>query len=353
MKTAVIVVPGFGCREIGRGVEILKMCLLNGLGKSVASEGEDCRTAGLTGTQIIVKVDGEAVDVDLFEAFWGDLIPNLAGESSPLRKVFMGARVLWYWIVSRVWSELRGNKYLIGGMIGSSLLILAWYVGVVPAAVAAFVAQIDPESQSGVLKQASELAGGIEKLWWFAAIVSLLVVMLPVHQVVDLANFTMVYLRDLPATPGSESLRHRIHNRVEGVVRAIAEDPAYDKVLVASHSFGTMVAIDLMSRINLGSQTVGMLTIASPARVLAARDHRLARQVLRPPLPDAVRFWVDVHSGKDWLCSAVPMPDGTPGFESRLVNLPVTTLDSVTGDSHTAYFRDETVARIILETIMR
>lgn len=355
MKTAIVVVPGMGCKTMGRGLEILQQCLLNCLGPGVIAKDGTCQVNGVSGTSLKTKSRGEDVRIDMFEAFWEDCVPDLTSEPSPVRKAFLGARVLWYWMWSPVWRVVFHSKYLLFGMLGSSLLMSLWYMLVLPAAIVLLVSQIQspPEWLTQVTDELKSLASGetrSEVLWWAGGITSFLLVSLPVNAVVNIASFTMTYLTGLPADKGPMSLRHTIHRRVGEVIQKVATSD-YDRVIVASHSFGTIVAMDVMSRMtpeSVGSRQVGVITIASPAKVLAARSHWFRNRVASPPLPDTVSDWLDLYSDTDWLCSAVPLPEQTDGFQSRKVDLQVSLLYAFFGAPHVAYFRDETVAEAIL-----
>jgi pimeloyl-ACP methyl ester carboxylesterase len=81
--------------------------------------------------------------------------------------------------------------------------------------------------------------------------------------------------------------------RANTLHRVLAALPESGPVVLVSHSLGTVIAIDLATRLPPGLEVVGMITLGSPAGLLGVHKGSDRLEVLREPSPQ-VGWWLNV-----------------------------------------------------------
>ncbi len=356
-KRAIVLVPGFRREERFFRREVLVRNLLM-VERSPLSEVGDIEVAGEQGKRLAAKpVRGAAADkqgaptagavaqIDVFEAFWADMIPESA-DRTPLQRLLWGFEIIAYWVLNwRSWTAFGISRYLTFGLLAGGSLLVLWYISIALLAAQA-IGQDPPEflqSASGLQPIFDAVIGAAAKVgnWQLWLTIAAILPFLKVDELVMLASFVKDYFQNKPDET-EVGLRDRLRKRIQATLENVYE-AGYDEVILLSHSFGTVLAIDLMAdwphRQDLARTT--LVTMGSPVSVLAHRSPWLANEVKRLAGRSELATWDDYHAKTDWLCTAIFARDKFAGggashamtFETRL-------MDKVTGQTHMLYFRN-------------
>lgn len=289
---------------------------------------------------------GEEVEIDVQEAYWNDLVPSLTQES--LRtKVVRGLSLLWYWTLSPVWIGFLNRKYLTFGLTLSITAVLAWYLSTLVLLIEA-VGNNPPEVLAGVmpaLKAAVAKVGG----WRFWVFASALVGILPIAILVDISDFAKRYVANESAAPGRPAVRLEIVKQVRDQVLYALEREDYSLVTVVGHSFGTVVAVDLLADLPSQGLPLRVVTMGSPIELLARRASWLDKDVLALAKRSDLDEWVDVNSPSDWFASGAGAPQ-SERFRKAPVESFGTFIDKLAAQVHASYFDNQGAVREVLRT---
>ena len=86
--------------------------------------------------------------------------------------------------------------------------------------------------------------------------------------------------------------------RANTLHRVLAALPESGPIVLLAHSLGAVIAADLLTRLPAGIEVVGVITVGSPAGLLAVHRGSDRLEVLREPLP-RVAWWLNVWGGAD------------------------------------------------------
>jgi hypothetical protein len=263
--------------------------------------GEAVEVAGDVGVRLTARPlraasAPQGPDLDVFEAHWADMVPEQA-ELGPWQKLGSGLDMLAYWLLSwRTWRALAVSRYITLGLMAGGLLLVLWYVALV---------------------------------------------------LVVADAVTKDYLENRPDET-EVGLRDRMRNRVRTTLENVLE-AGYDEVVLVAHSFGSVIAIDLLAdwphRDDFAR--LRLVTLGSPIAVLGYRSRWLdaeRRQLLQRPELDT---WLDFHAPTDWLCTSVPGHADRYRAMSRELDLEAPLRQMLTGQTHMLYYRSSEV----LETL--
>ena len=344
-KELIILVPGLV--RVSRSVQLSSF--VNGLRaasermplEEIADETVPrgaCRLRGARG--------GAEVEIDVQEAYWSDLVPSVTQE--PLgTKVLRGLSLAWYWAFSPVWKGVWRRKYLTFGIAMSFAAFMAWYLGTLVLLVEAW-GENPPEVLAGVMPSLTKVVDYVGG-WRFWVFASALVGFLPVALLVDISDFAKRYVSNESAAAGGPAVRLEIVKVVREQLLSALDQEDYSSVTVVGHSFGCVVAVDLLADLPSLGRSFRVVTMGSLIELLAKRAPWLREDVLalagRPDLEE----WVDVNSSADWFASG----SGAPASE-RYREAPVDTFgtlpDKLAARVHSRYFDNQGAIRIILGT---
>jgi pimeloyl-ACP methyl ester carboxylesterase len=131
-------------------------------------------------------------------------------------------------------------------------------------------------------------------------------------------------------------------------------ETGYDEVFVVAHSFGSVLAIDLLAdwphRDDFAR--LRLVTLGSPIAVLGHRSRWLdaeRRQLLQRPELDV---WLDFHAPTDWLCTAVPGHADRYRELSREIDFEAPLRQMLTGQTHLLYYRSSEVLEALAAPLM-
>jgi hypothetical protein len=285
-------------------------------------------------------------EIDVVEAYWNDLVPS--PDAAGVRaRVVRGTSLLIYWGFSGVWRGFRNRKYLTLGLISGGIALLTWYYGTLAMFLQAFLSD---DSAPAVLRSALAPvlplvnAVGTWKIW---ALSSVVMGLIPVHVLVGMMDMTKRYLTNERADGEGTGLRTEVRHRVrEQMLAAMAAGP-YSRLTVVGHSFGSVVALDVLADLPLPSGAVRFVTIGSPIELLKRRAAWLPVEVSKCLNRLEIALWIDICSDGDWFASGSDLP---PDARTRSLRVPIegTFVDMVYGRTHRGYFdRDEVVALLL------
>ena len=285
--------------------------------------------------------------IDIVEAYWNDLVPS--PEAAGVRARFVrGSSLVVYWGFSGVWRGFQNRKYLTLGLIGGGLSLLTWYYGTVVMFVQALLSdQTAGPVVSSVLSPVMPVvtAIGTWKVW---ALATLVMGLLPVNVLVGVMDLTKRYLtNERPAGEGT-GLRNEIRRRVKEQIDAALAAGPYDRLTVVGHSFGAVVAADVLADLPVKAPHLRVVTLGSPIELLARRERWLADEVRKCLERPDLAMWVDICAADDWFASGSDLPDGG---RTRVVELPLrgSVVDRLSGRTHRGYFDVDEVVNVLVD----
>jgi hypothetical protein len=303
------------------------------------------RVDGSNGRPSVVTLEvtrgQEVVPTDVQEAYWNDLVPSLTAAGLRAR-VVRGLALFLYWAFSPAWRGFLGRKYLTVGLMVSGIALVVWYYGVLALFLDALLN--DPGTNEVIARYAEFARGALEavagwKIWLGASVIMGLI---PVAVLIDIMDFCKRYLVNEPTGSGGIGLHVAIRDRVRSqVLDALKADHPYDRLVLVSHSFGTVVAVDVLADLPLppGSR-VRFVTLGSPVELLVRKAPWLQGEIHKCCERPDLEAWIDIRAENDWFATGVPRAEDE---RCRSLRVPVrgTIVDTVTGRTHARYFDQE------------
>ena len=286
--------------------------------------------------------------LDIVEAYWNDLVPS--PEAAGVRARFVrGTSLVVYWGFSGVWRGFTRRKYLTLGIIGGGLSLLTWYYGTVVMFVQALLSdQTAAPAVRSVLGPVLPVvdAIGTWKVWALATIVMGLI---PVNVLVGVMDLTKRYLTNERPDGEGTGLRNEIRRRVKEQIQAAMAAGPYDRLTIVGHSFGAVVAADVLADVPVTAPHLRFVTLGSPIELLTRREPWLAQEVGRCLARPDLSMWVDVCAADDWFASGSDLPDEP---KTRVVDLPLrgSFVDRLSGRTHRGYFDVDEVVTVLIDS---
>ena len=349
MKCALILIPGLDPAQQDHYRDVLVRNLVTVEEAVRVLERGD---AGVPGERVVsLHVDGlhveegseQATTLHVYEAWWGDLVER-PEQHTPARAILEGFQLLAYWLHPSLRPAFTQSRFLALSLVLSSLLLLLWYVGILTAGLAAIGADGSLGALSEHARAFADTVGG-HAIW--VALAGVLA-LLPVNALVAIAGFTRRYLTNM-SRADETGIRDAIRARVQRVLRQ-TDAQGYDRTVIVAHSFGTVIAADLIAELSPHEgRQLQVITLGSPARVLAYRSRWMSKTLERAIASPVVTAWHDYYSEQDWMCSAMLEADRpNPLRQSHRLEREAPLADRLTGVTHKAYFRDREVLGGIL-----
>ncbi|MEQ8331013.1 MAG: hypothetical protein RH859_11190 [Longimicrobiales bacterium] len=342
---AIILVPGLPRAAVSEQLHVFARGLV-GVSERMPLREVEAPDGADDAVRLEGRRGGADVRIDVYEAYWNDLVPSLTRASLGVR-VVRGLSLAWYWVASGVWWGSLRRKYLTFGLALSVVAFLAWYLGILVLFVEALAAD-PPSFLAGVmpgLEEAVDRIGGLG----FWAVASALVGVLPLALLVDLSDFTKRYMSDEPSAPDTPPLRSVIQERIRGRVRRAVAAGTYDRVTIVGHSFGAVVAADYLADAPPSGVPVRLITMGSLLEVLARRAPWLKADMDRLARRPDLEEWVDIRIVSDWFASGARL-EGQPGPRTVEVRSDETFVDKAAARVHARYFGNQETVREVLRT---
>jgi hypothetical protein len=362
-RRAIVLIPGMQREERFHRRDIL-ISNLETVERHPLTRGAEVSAGGESGLRLHLAAlrgpDGatqapQLASVDVFEAYWADMIPEQV-EQAPWTKLLQGLELVGYWVFSlgtwrAVASSLRDGSSLIAlGLIMGGLTLVAWYV-MLAVLIGQTVAPggAVPEELAAIplLGELVHLFGMVSgwlaaNAWW--AVLPFLLAMLQVDALVLLARFIKDYFENREDDSGV-GLRDRVRRRIAGTLEAVlAAD--YDEVVVLAHSFGTVIATDILADWphEADRKRLSLVSLGSPITVLRFRSSWLESERREVLGARRLATWIDYFSPSDWLCGAVTGHRDSYGEAmSRKLSFEAPWPQKLSGRTHLLYYRDPRV----------
>jgi hypothetical protein len=358
-RRAIVLIPGMMREERFHRRDVL-VSNLETVERHPLARGEEVSVGGECGLRLtLAPLRGGGspalASLDVFEAYWADMIPEQA-EQAPWTKLLQGLELVGYWVFSLgTWKAVatslrRGSSLIAVGLLMGGLTLVAWYLmlAVLVGQAVAPGGQV-PEELAGIpviseLVHAFGLATGwlAGNAWW--AVLPFLLAMLKVDALVLLARVVKDYFENCEDESGV-GLRDRVRRRIAGTLESVlAAD--YDEVVVLAHSFGTVIATDILADWphEADLKRLSLVSLGSPITVLRYRSAWLESERQEVLQARRLATWIDFFSPSDWLCGAVTghCESYGKGMSRRLV-FEAPWPQKLSGQTHMLYYRDPRV----------
>lgn len=384
-KRAIILVPGFAKREQLEARDRLVESLTH------YSDGYMTRTAtgsdAADGNAVVIKATARGepqrdLEVHVFEAYWGDLIPDW-GRESPWARAKRGFALILYWVFGGLGRALWRRELparTIGVMAVAGMLLLLWYLLALTVLFQALGPEVSETATAGV-EQVGQGSGApawltaiLPDTWvsasWIAKLASLdqlpviafLIGLLGVGHIEKIANiaaFTKAYLKDDVLGDATVGLRAKARHRVLPILDQVyASDQNFDEVYVVAHSMGGAVAIDALAECGTDLARTTLFTWGSALGVMVQQEPLIEAEIRKfYQSPTRIRNWVDVVLPGDFMGSKVPIPKVEGSYQSLPQLFPTTLMPPKPkgmllqpNTQHEFYYRCETAILMLLDS---
>lgn len=363
IKRAIILSHGYGRGEQNsfrdRLVEAISY-YTDGYAKDIEPDSTDMN--GYAARRLTAKArreGAEEIQIDIFEAYWADMIPTDA-PLNPVRRVVRGFTLIAYWFFGGTARLFRRPNYLGFGLALSGVLLVIWYFSLLLVAAKALLS--DPSTLPSWLTEAVNAArvakltnGGqtetvgliqaavswIEAIPWYGAIAAMFAG-LPADRMASIAEFSKAYLTDEQAGDAPAGVRARTKQRLVDLLETVyGRKENYDEVIVVGHSMGAAIAVDALADYGEDRARTRLFTWGSPLQVFSAQEPQMAQELNKllsatPPLAD----WIDVTLPNDWVASKAPGHAERFGSEKSIsATSPQGWIAGWNASSHQDYYR--------------
>ncbi|MBN9888510.1 alpha/beta hydrolase [Salipiger abyssi] len=369
-RRAIVIVPGFGRLEHHQARDQLVLSLrYYGEGWDVREiEDADTVPEGAVSLSATARNGGESRIIDVFEAHWGDLVPDWSQES-PWKRFKRGFVLIWYWLFGGFFAASKqglNTPRTTVAMGVAALLLLLWWMAVavfllqavseggvdLPAWVSALAEAEDssapPDTPTDALAPSmpqhtpraegapanmSEQADAdaatrtAQDGWSLAKVLDALPGILGsvavgallwlwnfgvLEQFANTAASVKAYLRDEVFGENGIGIRAKSRIRVRAVLDqlTLGEGPGeYSEIYVVGHSVGGAIALDALAECGDKLSGVVLFTWGSALGLLTQQEQLVEREIYKLYTAEPrIRNWIDVVIRRDFMASKVPVP---------------------------------------------
>lgn len=349
---AVIFIPGLFHEEKGYYFDILREGLENQERLNFKSIGE-VSILGHAGQRFGIYSEGNLLKkIDIYEAFWLDIIAEQKLSSKDLRAKFLeGTSLLIYWLFSSIWKSFYEAPSLIMGLIASLFALVFWYYGILITIIkdvaekGNFFGQTIPKDSQWY--EYIKIIVAILDSWTVFILVGIIlsfVGAISLDKMIDQAYFAKKYLGNLAGI----ILRNKICSRVKKITDDILND--YDKVTILAHSFGAIIGTDFLADYR-SKKTLKYITLGGNLKLLSYRSKWIKEEIKKCLDNQVISKWDDYYSKQDWLGAETPIPKGSNSAKIERHEFPIQCffMDRLFGITHIAYLSDPSWAEIWLK----
>lgn len=371
-KRAIILVPGFSKRE--------QFAVRNQLVQALTHYTDGYRTrvsAAATDSDadaVRITVSSRATDymaeLHLYEAFWGDLIPDWSRES-PWQRFKRGLILIAYWatggLVKALFVRHQVPARTLFGLTFFALMMILWYLTVINVLALAL-----QETDVTIEDWARPVLGWVpyfdQMVAFFAKIsdYSLYVFVIGLFGLgrlegaANISTFLRAYLRDDPLGEDSIGIRAKTRHRViDTLDRVYDQDRAFDEIHVVAHSLGGPIAVDALAESGVDLSRTTLHTWGTLLGLLAQQEELIEMEIAKVyQSPIKLNNWIDLMFRADWLASPRPLPrlyeNGKPQSDRAAQLFPETIMPKMPRSSlarsgiHQSYYRCETAMLMLV-----
>lgn len=351
----ILFIPGFGSKE----PEAYLKKLIEGIENYCQRQGyhfEELNDDLLQGTeQSRIKVslpNNNTKIIGIQEVYWRDLRTFLSPESGVIQ-VIRGLEMLLFWTTSpKLWKQIISSKYIFFWSIATLIVSIAWYYGILATTFTAIGTNPEiltfelPTNITNFFKELGSTMGS----WNALAITSILILIFPVKEIIDISYSTKCYLENYKGT------KNEIFSRVNKALKAVTQpsindkssNPNYERITVLSHSFGTIISTELLAEYK-GQPSIRNITLGGALLIINARSENVKNALKNLIKNHKIVSWIDFYSNNDWLCTMSPVSSRVDKFEGHQITTTIAFDEKFKGISHDLYFKDYDVIRTLLE----
>lgn len=127
--------------------------------------------------------------------------------------------------------------------------------------------------------------------------------------------FNKEYVR--PSDGKKFQVRQELRDRLIARIRQAKQEA--EKVVLVTHSMGTMIAYDVLRNCDDCPSVDVLFTLGSPLGITEVQEQLSADCTRHVDFPPALRRWINVYDPLDPICGAAPKMDDYAAFEGRKV----------------------------------
>ena len=351
----ILFIPGFGSKE----PEVYLKKLVEGIKSYCQNKGyhfkelDESQLQGTEQRRIEVGLPNNSTKIiGIQEVYWRDLRTLLSPESGVIQ-VIRGLEMLLFWITSpKLWKQIFSSKYIFFWAIATLIVSIAWYYGILATTFTAIGTNPEilnfelPANIADFFKELGSKMGG----WNALAITSILILIFPVKEVIDISYSTKCYLENYKGT------KNEVSSRVNKALKAVTQpsqnnkssNSNYERITVLSHSFGTIISTELLAKYN-SQVSIRNITLGGALLIITARSERVRKALADILKNNKIGSWIDFYSHNDWLCTMSPVPSNVTKFQGRRIKTTVAFDEKLKGTSHDLYFDDDDVIETLLK----
>ncbi|MCP4341920.1 MAG: hypothetical protein GY799_24310 [Desulfobulbaceae bacterium] len=237
----------------------------------------------------IIEAENRGKRIDFKEIYWGDLKPNLSEEKS-LIKMIRGFDLLTYWAFSKnIWHQAKHSKFLIINTVVTLLILCLWYVGIFSLglqAISGYFSDQLPVPQA--IKSFGAWIAGY-KLWLPTTI---LMAFIPINSMVNAIHTAKSYIQN------RNGFFHNACGKIRKEILTIVNSAhGYDKITVLSHSFGVVLATEVLAELEPRSSTsITKISMGGPLKLICAKSDRVAKAVNKICSRPFITEWLEIST---------------------------------------------------------
>ncbi|WP_420012957.1 alpha/beta hydrolase [Tateyamaria sp.] len=375
IKRAIVFVPGFERREQLAVRDHLVSSIVHYTDgyKTSVSDGVTENGANRVTVEVQDRQSDYAATLDVYEAYWGDLVPDWSQES-PWQRFKRGLLLIWYWAGGGLVKSIgRGEMptRTVVAMIIAALMLLLWYTSVISVLIQAI-----GSTESGVptvlqdvlndyawTRAILDWAGSFSDLPLILFLIGL-IGLGKLEGMANISSFVKAYLRDDPTSDDDVGLRAKARLRVLNMLDHVnGEGQNYDEVHVVAHSLGGAIAVDALAEYGSTLPKTVLHTWGSAMGLLVQQEALVELEIAK--LYDAqtpLNTWVDVVFAKDVMASPRPVPRKYDGpkrtkalYDAKFPDTIVPPMPKRSAfayqQMHMAYFRCEKAMMMLVEPL--
>ncbi|MEH2293221.1 hypothetical protein [Nostoc sp.] len=144
-------------------------------------------------------------------------------------------------------------------------------------------------------------------------------------------------------------LKAKIRKQVADKLNAVLETGLYDRVTILAHSFGVVIATDLLADYQ-GDHRVRYISMGGCLKFISCKSRHIENEISKCLDNKKIEAWIDFYSDQDWLCTKTPIPKKSSHerIQQTKTQTSFSLLKQLTGESHDNYFTNEEVLKAVL-----